>query len=83
MSIFNLVLLQTVQNELIIWKDVLESLLYSLIGLALAILAYKIIDWITPGNLSKQIAIEGNVALAVLAGALIIGVCIIIAAALN
>ncbi len=64
-------------------NGVVESLIYSIIGLCLAVLAYKIIDWITPGNLSKQIAHEGNIALAILVGALILGVCIIIASALN
>lgn len=83
MTTFNLILLQAAQNELILWKDVLESLLYSVIGLGLAILAYKIIDWITPGNLSKQIAVEGNMALAILVGSLMIGISIIIAAALS
>ncbi len=56
-----------------------QSLIYSVIGLAMAILAYKIIDWITPGDISQQIAKENNVALAVVVGSLILGVCIIIA----
>jgi uncharacterized membrane protein YjfL (UPF0719 family) len=83
MDILNFILLQATQNELFLWKDVLESLLYSVVGLGLAVFAYKIIDWITPGNLSKQIAVEGNVALAILVGSLMIGICIIIASALN
>lgn len=75
------ILLQIQQETL--FHGILESLIYSAIGIALAILTYKIIDWITPGDLSKQIAIEGNVALAILLGSLMIGVCIIIAAAMN
>jgi putative membrane protein len=56
-----------------------QSIVYSIIGLAMAILAYKIIDWITPGNISEQIAKENNVALAIVVGSLVLGVCIIIA----
>jgi uncharacterized membrane protein YjfL (UPF0719 family) len=76
------ILLETIQREPL-WHGILESLIYSLIGIALAVFTYKIVDWVTPGNLSKQIALEGNVALAILVGSLMIGVCIIIAAAMN
>ncbi len=64
-------------------QGVTESLLYSVIGIILAVLAFKVVDWITPGNLSKQISQENNIAVAVLLGFLILGICIIIAAALN
>lgn len=64
-------------------KDgIIETLIFVAIGMGIAFLAFKLIDIITPGNLSKQIA-EGNVAQAILAGALILGVCIIIAAVLS
>jgi uncharacterized membrane protein YjfL (UPF0719 family) len=77
----NFILLQVQQEQL--WHGVLESVLYSVIGIALAILAFKVVDWITPGELSKKIADEGNTALAILIGSLILGICIIIATALN
>lgn len=64
-------------------QGVMESLLYSVIGILLAVLAFKVVDWITPGNLSKQISQEGNIAVATLLGFLVLGICIIIAAALN
>ena len=67
----------------ILWLGILESIIYSLIGLVLAVLAFKVIDWVTPGNLSKQIAMEGNIALAILVGSLMIGICMIIASALH
>jgi uncharacterized membrane protein YjfL (UPF0719 family) len=57
------------------------GLVYALLGLALAVLAYKIIDWLTPGKMSEQIA-QGNVALAIVAGAMILGVCFIIGSVL-
>jgi uncharacterized membrane protein YjfL (UPF0719 family) len=77
----NFILLQVQQEQL--WHGVLESVLYSTVGIALAILAFKVVDWITPGDLSKQISQEGNTALAILIGSLILGICIIIATALN
>lgn len=64
-------------------QGILETAIYSLIGLAMAVLAFKVVDWLTPGRMSEQIAKEGNIALAVLAGLMIVGVCIIIAAAIS
>lgn len=65
-----------------IQDGIIETLIFVAIGMGIAFLAFKLIDIITPGNLSKQIA-DGNVAQAILAGALILGVCIIIAAVLS
>lgn len=70
-------------QEQTLMQGVTESLLYSVIGILLAVFAFKVVDWITPGNLSKQISQEGNVAVATLLGFLVLGICIIIAAALN
>ena len=60
-----------------------ESLIYTGLGLILMILAFIIIDLLTPGNLRKQLVEEKNVALAILVGAALIGVSIIIGAAIN
>lgn len=58
------------------------TIIYAVIGILLALLSYQIIDWITPGRLSKKISEEGNVALGIVVGALMLGICIIIAAAI-
>lgn len=47
-------------------------------GLLFAI-AFKVVDWTTPGDLKKQLA-EGNTALAIYAGSLFIACALIIAA---
>ncbi len=60
-----------------------RSALFGLLGIALAILGFKIFDWMTPGNMQKEIFENRNMAAAVLAGAFIIGVCLIIAAAVG
>ena len=57
-------------------------LLFAAIGIAAAVLAYKVIDACTPGDLNKEIMQNKNVAAAILAGAVILGVCLIIAAAM-
>lgn len=63
-------------------SGVLSTLLYSTIGLIMTVLAYKVIDLLTPGDIGKEIAENKNVALAILVGSMILGVCIIIAAAI-
>lgn len=64
-----------------IMDGVLSTLLYSGIGIIMAFVAFKICDLIIPGNLSKDIA-NNNIALAIVAGSSMLGVCIIIAAAI-
>jgi uncharacterized membrane protein YjfL (UPF0719 family) len=57
-------------------------LLFAAIGIAAAVIGYKVFDRCTPGNLHKEILDNKNVAAAIVAGAVILGVCIIIAAAM-
>lgn len=56
--------------------------LFAVLGIVLAILGYKIFDLCTPGDLHREIIENRNVAAAILGGAIILGVCIIIAAAM-
>ena len=63
-------------------KGVPGTIIYALLGIVLALFAYKMIDWITPGKLSKQITEEKNMAIGFITGSLILGICIIIAAAI-
>lgn len=61
---------------------ILNMLIFAGIGIAIALLGYKIFDKCTPGDLHKEIIENKNVAAAIVGGAVIIGVCIIIAAAM-
>jgi uncharacterized membrane protein YjfL (UPF0719 family) len=61
---------------------VIASLLYSLVGIIMAVFAAKVVDWITPGNLFRQLTDEKNMPLAIFTGLLVLGICIIIAAAI-
>jgi putative membrane protein len=60
-----------------------NALLYSVLGILIFVIAFVIIDKMTPYHLWKEIVEDKNVALAVLIGALSIGMCIIIAAAVH
>lgn len=57
-------------------------LLFAGIGIVAAIAGYKIFDKCTPGDLNKEILEHRNVAAAIIGGAVILGVSIIIAAAM-
>jgi hypothetical protein len=57
-------------------------ILFGLVGILLAIVGYKLFDRCTPGELHKEIIEQKNVAAAIIGGAVILGVCVIIAAAM-
>ena len=57
-------------------------LIFAAIGIVAAILGFKLFDKCTPGNLEKEITEHRNVAAAIIAAAVIIGVSIIIAASM-
>jgi putative membrane protein len=61
----------------------LNALLYSALGIVIFVLAFFLVDRLTPYHLWKEIVQDKNVALAILIGAMSIGMCIIIAAAVH
>lgn len=63
-------------------REIIETVVYSLIGILMAVIGFKVVDWLTPGNLAEDVAHKENRALAILAGSMILGVCMIIASAL-
>ena len=56
--------------------------LFSAVGIIAAIAGYKLFDKCTPGDLHAEIVQNKNVAAAIVAGSVILGVCIIIAASM-
>ena len=64
-------------------QNLVNAIVYSLLGIAIFVLAFVLIDKLTPYHLWTEIVKEKNVALAVLIGAMSIGMCIIIAAAVH
>jgi len=63
--------------------NIRAALVFALIGIVVFVGAFVVIDKITPYDLWKEIVEEKNLALAVLVGAMSIGLCIIIAAAVH
>ena len=61
----------------------LNAIVYAVLGIVIFVLAFFIIDKMTPYHLWKEIVEDKNLALAVLVGAMSIGMCIIIAAAVH
>ncbi len=61
----------------------LLSVLYALVGFVLLFLGYRIFDRFTPTDAQKKIFEEGNVAVAVLVGAFVIGLAMVISAAIT
>lgn len=55
---------------------------FSLLGTLMAVAAYKIFDRCTPGKLHEEIINNRNVAAAMIGAAVILGVCIIVAASM-
>jgi len=60
-----------------------NSLLYSLLGVAIFWVSFIIIDKITPYDLWGEITREKNVALAIVVGAMCLGIAIIVASAIH
>jgi len=57
-------------------------LLFAAIGIFAAIVGFKVFDKCTPGDLQKEIIEQKNIAAAIVAAAVIIGISIIIAASM-
>lgn len=62
---------------------VLNALVYAVLGIVIFVVSFAIIDKLTPYALWKEIVEEKNTALAILIGAMSIGMCIIIASAVH
>jgi uncharacterized membrane protein YjfL (UPF0719 family) len=64
-------------------RNIELALVFALIGIVVFVGSFVVIDRMTPYDLWKEIVQEKNMALAVLIGAMSIGICIIIAAAVH
>ncbi len=62
---------------------VLSTLLYSAIGIIVFVAGFVILDMLTPGKLWDEIEKKQNVAVAIFAGAVAIGLAIIVSAAIH
>lgn len=62
---------------------VINSIVFSLIGIVVLLIAFAVIEKLTPENLYKELVEEKNVAVAIVAGAFILGISLIVAFAIH
>ena len=65
------------------WGALINSLVYTILGVVVFWLAFVAVDKITPYDLWKELMEEKNVALAIVVGAMCLGIAIIVAAAIH
>jgi putative membrane protein len=65
------------------WAPMVAALVYASIGLVIFGVAFVVVDRLTPYHLWKEIVDEKNAALAIVVGAMAIGISIIISAAIR
>jgi hypothetical protein len=65
-----------------IGKDMVLTVIFSLLGLLVALFGYFVYHWIVPFDLRKELEIDQNTSLGIVLGAIILGLCIIVAAAI-
>ncbi|MDF2441597.1 MAG: hypothetical protein JWN98_2581 [Abditibacteriota bacterium] len=58
----------------------LSTVLFGLLGIALAIVGFKLLDIVVKFDLEREICEKQNLAVAVLCGLMVLGICLIIAA---
>lgn len=63
--------------------NIILSIIFAALGFVLLFVGYRIFDSLTPLNLSKRIFEDGNIAAAIMAGAFVIGLAIVVAAAIS
>jgi uncharacterized membrane protein YjfL (UPF0719 family) len=65
------------------WGAFVNSLVYTVLGVVIFWIAFVAVDKITPYNLWKELVEEKNVALAIVVGAMCLGIAIIVGAAIH
>jgi len=60
-------------------EAVISTIVFSVIGIILAIVGFKLFDLAIPFSLEKEICEKNNIAVAMLASAMVLGICVIVA----
>jgi putative membrane protein len=64
-------------------KPMVTALVFTTLGLVMFAIVFKIIQMVTPFSIRKEIEEDQNIALGILIGAIMLGLAIIIAAAIH
>ena len=62
---------------------VVNALIFAFLGIFIFVVAFLILDKLTPYDLWKEVCEQKNVALAIMLGLMSLGLCVIIAAAVH
>lgn len=65
------------------WGPLLAAVIYAALGLVIFGVAFVVVDRLTPYSLWKEIVDEQNTALAIIVGAVAIGISIIVSSAIR
>jgi uncharacterized membrane protein YjfL (UPF0719 family) len=65
-----------------LWRMILEATVFGVTGIALLIVGYYIWELVTPYNLRRELQENKNLAVAVVTASFIVGMAIVVAAAL-
>lgn len=64
-------------------NNLVNATVFALLGIIVFAIAFVVMDKLTPYHLWKEVVQEHNIALAILVGALSLGICIIVASAIH
>jgi uncharacterized membrane protein YjfL (UPF0719 family) len=68
---------------IVTFPNIINALVFAFIGILIFVVVFFVLDKLTPYHLWNEIVHQHNVALAILIGALSLGLCLIIAAAIH
>lgn len=63
-------------------QQLLAAVIFSAVGIAVLAISFKLMEKLTPFSIVKEIEEDQNVALAIVVGAVVLGISVIIAAAI-
>jgi uncharacterized membrane protein YjfL (UPF0719 family) len=59
------------------------TIIYGVIGIVLTVAGFKIFDWMTPIDVEKELSEKQNIAVAIVCAAVILGIAIVLHAAIG
>lgn len=59
-------------------ESILSTVVFSVIGIVLAIVGFKLFDLVIRFDVEREICEKNNIAAAILAGAVVLGICLIV-----
>ena len=67
-----------------LWGGFVGTVIFGLLGIGLAVLGFKVFDWLTPRiDIQRELGEKHNIAVAILVGAILLGICHIVAVAVK